>query len=39
MIETLPYHAYENAYAPDYGPAFAKAADLVAEACTEFIPG
>jgi hypothetical protein len=39
MIETFPYHAYENAYAADYGPAFDEAVDLVAEACTEFIPG
>jgi hypothetical protein len=39
MIEKFPYYVYENANVADYGPAFAEAADLVAEACTDFIPG
>lgn len=34
----FPHHHLENMLAPDYGPAFAEAADLVETACAGFTP-
>ena len=38
LAKMFPYHHLEDSLAPDYGPAFAKAASLVETACAGFTP-
>ena len=38
LVTMFPYHHQEAVLAPDYGPAFAKAASLVETACAGFTP-
>jgi hypothetical protein len=38
MVEMFPYGLLENSDAPDYGPAFDAATDLVETACAGFVP-
>jgi hypothetical protein len=38
MVKMFPHHLLFDRDAPDYGPAFDQATDLVAEACAGFVP-
>jgi hypothetical protein len=38
LVQMFPYHHLEDVWAPDYGPAFVKAASLVETACAGFTP-
>jgi len=38
FVEMFTHHQVESLNAPDYGPAFDQATDLVATACQDFIP-
>ena len=39
LVKMFPYHLIKHLTHDDYGAAFAEAADLVEEACADFIPG
>jgi hypothetical protein len=39
MALTFPYHYIADSDAKDYGPDFAAASELVAEACELLVPG
>ena len=38
MVQMFPHWQVESNLVTDYGPAFEKATDMIAEACSEFIP-